>query len=139
MGNSKSTTAVEKPVEVESSSGFHVLELHLPTAGFGLVTLVVFALWVIGLHFCYRCLRRRWFRQSQHQFLPVRYDATAASANTMVFPQHPALAAPTRRYPDVADILAGAPVGRPSRPAARDIDEDAPAPAPSQPSNNWDI
>lgn len=61
--NTKTETKIEKPVEVEKSTGFHLIELHLPTAGFGLFTLI-FALLLFCICFsCFRYFSRRWMRR----------------------------------------------------------------------------
>lgn len=75
MGASNTKAEVVKPVEVEQSSGFHVLELHLPTAGFGLVTLFFAFAFFICCLLCFRHLSRRWMRrphsysQGNHPFV----------------------------------------------------------------------
>lgn len=75
MGNSKSSQKVEKATEVEYSSGFHVVELHFPSTGPGLLLLFLIVAGIV----CCMCLCRRrssFFRsrrQRDHPMFPMVY------------------------------------------------------------------
>ena len=51
----KTQQPIRQPVEVDNSSGFHVLEIHMPTAGLGLISLILI---VASALLLYKCIRR---------------------------------------------------------------------------------
>ena len=75
MGKEQSKEKAEvRNTEIqESSSGFHILEIHLPTVGLGFTSIVLFAV-AFGLCFCiYRRVAKRYARRPPRQqpaFLP---------------------------------------------------------------------
>lgn len=81
MGSSESTQKVEKAAEVEYSSGFHVVELHFPSTGPGILLLLL----VIAGILCCACFCRR----RCHIFQP-------SSSRQFQFPPYPF---PMYQYP----------------------------------------
>ena len=80
MGGSQSVQKNEDPGEVSTSTGLHVIELHMPTAGLGIGTLIIIGLFICGSCACYRYFARRWTRRRRpaNDFTscpPVHYDA----------------------------------------------------------------
>jgi len=55
----ETTTEVEDMGVVEQSTGFHVLEIHAPTVGFGFFGLVMFIVMGFICYSLYRCIRTR--------------------------------------------------------------------------------
>ena len=68
MGSStshqKAVEVIQQPTTVdERSSGFHILELHAPTMGFGLATIIIILLIAAFLTYIYRYVSKRCRRQ----------------------------------------------------------------------------
>ena len=57
---------------IESSSGFHVLEIHVPTIGYGLTFVIFFIVTAACLFACLKKLKRQWSRppQENHRYRP---------------------------------------------------------------------
>jgi hypothetical protein len=72
MGGSDSKESeATKPMEnkgiVESSSGFHILEIHVPTVGYGFVFIIIAMVVAMIAYACYRKLKRRWTHPGRHR------------------------------------------------------------------------
>lgn len=67
MGISNTKQEVQKPVENINSSGFHIFELHLPTAGAGVTILILILLLAYIFKRLCVCPRTR----QQHSFNPT--------------------------------------------------------------------
>jgi hypothetical protein len=63
----KTVNTEVQPVQVnDESSGFHVLELHMPTVGFGVTSVVLCAILFIACILVYRRLAKRWVRRTNY-------------------------------------------------------------------------
>ena len=72
MGGTSSTeTKNETPVEVDNSTGFHVLEIHLPTAGAGLGLLILVVVIIAFAFYIRRKLKDRYRRRQHARNLPT--------------------------------------------------------------------
>lgn len=71
MGSTSTKQEVQQPVEVETSNGFHLLEIHLPTAGMGILTFIFVACIVILLVRCYKRCASGQHHVWQHQAPPI--------------------------------------------------------------------
>ena len=60
-------------VVVENSSGFHVLEIHTPTIGLGIGTLILFGLLGFVLYTICRSVRKRYLQRPHRPFALQHY------------------------------------------------------------------
>ena len=64
--NKEESTFENKGVVANESGGFHVLEIHAPTVGMGLIFVIVVALAAVTFIACYRRFKRRVSRAAHH-------------------------------------------------------------------------
>lgn len=58
MGGSNTKEHIKEATEVSNSSGFHVLEIHIPTTGGGILFLILLLLSILATFICFRRCRR---------------------------------------------------------------------------------
>ena len=68
--NSHNDNRHQGTVVTEDSSGFHIVEIHAPTAGIGIMTLVFLGIAACGMLYCWKKLRLRWRKGHRKKYDP---------------------------------------------------------------------
>ena len=83
MCNSQSTGVNDGTQQVDSSSGFHMLEIHAPTAGFNIVTMLLVMLAALLAWACIRRYCSSTGRRGRRQTEALGYEMRAFPAPTV--------------------------------------------------------
>ncbi len=129
MGGTPSKPEVianSKIADASTSTGFHLIELHIPTMGYGAIFIVAIVLLLACCAGCYRRFLRRWGRRPPRA-APPAYAFHSPS-------NHPATALASlfaRSYPAISyrDTLASSRAD----PRLQEIDDALPTPPPASP------
>ena len=116
MGTKQSTPApviIQKPVEVDNSSGFHILEIHAPSVGMSFMVIILLLILGTAFYFCLRRYRHRLRRHRQrhlhlqqqlgeYQMTPVHHQLpTITSTRPLQLPAPPSTRVITLHGPQI--------------------------------------
>lgn len=145
MGSSSTKETIEQPNEVVESTGFHVIELHFPSTGPGILFIVLLVgLILLCACFCKKRCNSFSFshprRQPQQHQLPYQFPMPPYPFPTIpaypMWHQQPQLPAPPVTHalayqprsaaPDSAPARSSPPPSEPSSPRFTEVTEDTP-------------